>query len=619
MSLPSAEWPRARARPALLPHSESGMQDGPATMPAADDARQVLYLIPGYLVALGASAVLPYLIPHPAVGLLAHGAVLLVLLYHAVLCWGRPFRHVALAFAASALTQMVLSLWGAPALYRCLAFALPPLVGASFAWRIWRPSSRAAGVSSPELASLGRASDEGGPDAGQRVAALLGRLPSAWRVMAAWTREMRPKLWLPLRWERMGLSTRCLWRGGRSLAPWREIAALVGRAYSRARGLPCWGRMGAFVRRLFDRVRGLPWWGKMELLVGRLLQEVRRWPGWRGIGAWLGCLDPGTWTERWRALWSSWWLTPRWSTVRLMSLLVCLLAVGANVRMAPLSGARAASGGLLAGRPDQGMWGDLVGGRSAESVTLLGGQMVAGQPGQQEHVAERPSTRETGWLGPLSERTDVPDNGPGSDLPTDSVGETTGTIEPSRLAILGESALSGERALQGADELDRWGFTRRSPVVAVVVVAQPDNAEATPLANSPAGPSTATGNPYPYGQCTWYAKSKRPDLPWFSEEAGHAMNWADSARAYGFIVDQEPAVGAVAVFPQGADWANRFGHVAYVEEVGRDYLVLSECNVGCVEAYAGSSWWEGWHLCRYRRVSLDQMDSRVEYIHGRGE
>jgi surface antigen len=73
---------------------------------------------------------------------------------------------------------------------------------------------------------------------------------------------------------------------------------------------------------------------------------------------------------------------------------------------------------------------------------------------------------------------------------------------------------------------------------------------------------------FPYGQCTWYAASRR-DVTW----GGNAWEWyiaAAGIRPEGHI----PVQGAIAVFDVG--WS---GHVAYVEHVNPDgSFVVSEMN-----------------------------------------
>jgi surface antigen len=81
--------------------------------------------------------------------------------------------------------------------------------------------------------------------------------------------------------------------------------------------------------------------------------------------------------------------------------------------------------------------------------------------------------------------------------------------------------------------------------------------------------------PYPngkfaFGQCTWYAASRRP-VPW----TGNASQWYGNARAMGYSVGQTPEPGAFMVTWESAF----FGHVAYVEQVNEDgSFVVSEMN-----------------------------------------
>ena len=139
-------------------------------------------------------------------------------------------------------------------------------------------------------------------------------------------------------------------------------------------------------------------------------------------------------------------------------------------------------------------------------------------------------------------------------------------------------------------------------------------------ADRPGCPAAGYANPYTYGVCTWYVKEKRPDLPAFSGDAGMAMNWPDSAGMCGFRVDREPEVGAVIVFPAGANGADWGGHVAYVEEVAADSILISECNVTHNSLFNQRPWWwEGDYACAFRRISFERLNPEVQYIHGQEE
>lgn len=138
------------------------------------------------------------------------------------------------------------------------------------------------------------------------------------------------------------------------------------------------------------------------------------------------------------------------------------------------------------------------------------------------------------------------------------------------------------------------------------------------LAEHPACPFASYANLYPRGFCTWHAKELRPDLPSFVWDAGLADNWPWAAERCGFSVNIVPAVGAVIVYPSGANGAFPGGHVGYVVEVGADYLVSSECNTSQSRVRPGVSYWyEAGHLCTYRYLSLDRIDPRVRFIHRR--
>lgn len=84
--------------------------------------------------------------------------------------------------------------------------------------------------------------------------------------------------------------------------------------------------------------------------------------------------------------------------------------------------------------------------------------------------------------------------------------------------------------------------------------------------------SDSSGNTYAPGNCTWYAKSRRPDLP---NSLGNANTWYARAEALGWNVGSIPKKGAIGTTTSG--WA---GHVVYVEGVSLDgkYATISEMN-----------------------------------------
>lgn len=77
-----------------------------------------------------------------------------------------------------------------------------------------------------------------------------------------------------------------------------------------------------------------------------------------------------------------------------------------------------------------------------------------------------------------------------------------------------------------------------------------------PIKSSPQGDSS--GNMYEPGQCVWYVKNRRPDLP---NNLGNATSWLYNAQAQGLATGTEPRAGAVG-------WTS--GHVVYIESVNAD-------------------------------------------------
>ncbi|MBW3568882.1 CHAP domain-containing protein [Candidatus Parcubacteria bacterium] len=79
--------------------------------------------------------------------------------------------------------------------------------------------------------------------------------------------------------------------------------------------------------------------------------------------------------------------------------------------------------------------------------------------------------------------------------------------------------------------------------------------------------ASSAGNTYYRGYCTWYAKSKRPDLP---NSLGNANTWYSRAQALGLPTGSVPKPGAIG--QQGM-------HVVYVEKVNGDGTIfVSEMN-----------------------------------------
>ncbi len=79
------------------------------------------------------------------------------------------------------------------------------------------------------------------------------------------------------------------------------------------------------------------------------------------------------------------------------------------------------------------------------------------------------------------------------------------------------------------------------------------------------------GHTFPKGYCTWYVAQKLHGLvKW----GGNAKNWLANSKAYGAVVDMDPAPGTIVV----TNDSKKYGHVAYVEKVTDHSIVVSEMN-----------------------------------------
>lgn len=113
---------------------------------------------------------------------------------------------------------------------------------------------------------------------------------------------------------------------------------------------------------------------------------------------------------------------------------------------------------------------------------------------------------------------------------------------------------------------------------------------------------------YPWGQCTWWAATRRADIGKPIPGWGNAATWAGSAASAGYTVDGSPSAGSVIVFQPGVLGASAdYGHVAMVEEVrGDGSILISESNA------------LGLGVVSTREISASQLaaaGSGIRYIH----
>lgn len=97
---------------------------------------------------------------------------------------------------------------------------------------------------------------------------------------------------------------------------------------------------------------------------------------------------------------------------------------------------------------------------------------------------------------------------------------------------------------------------------------------------------------YPVGQCTWYAFNRVKQLGKSVDDyMGNGGEWATKGKALGYEVSQKPKAGWLISFKPGVAGSDaRYGHVAFVEVVRPEGILISEGNV-----YGGT-------VISYRRV-----------------
>lgn len=105
------------------------------------------------------------------------------------------------------------------------------------------------------------------------------------------------------------------------------------------------------------------------------------------------------------------------------------------------------------------------------------------------------------------------------------------------------------------------------PKVVQPVARTTGTAKPASTAKTVSSRGSSAGNTYSSGYCTWYAKTRRPDMP---NNLGNADTWVARASAQGLPTGSAPRAGAIG--QQGM-------HVVYVESVNGDGTVtISEMN-----------------------------------------
>jgi surface antigen len=115
---------------------------------------------------------------------------------------------------------------------------------------------------------------------------------------------------------------------------------------------------------------------------------------------------------------------------------------------------------------------------------------------------------------------------------------------------------------------------------------------------------------FAYGQCTWLAYNKRPDIVNYGAEHNgfyhwDGWEWSGHARVEGYSVTRKPRKGDIAVWQAHVAGAGSKGHLAYVR------ALYSKGRVGIVEMN-----WNGIKDAHRRTLPKSQV-KKLEFIHRR--
>lgn len=95
------------------------------------------------------------------------------------------------------------------------------------------------------------------------------------------------------------------------------------------------------------------------------------------------------------------------------------------------------------------------------------------------------------------------------------------------------------------------------------------------------GKNYNTSGSYPVGQCTWYAYNRVRQLGGSVDDfMGNGGEWGATAKKLGYKTSSTPKAGYLVSFLPGvAGSSSIYGHVAFVEAVGPNGILVSEGNV----------------------------------------
>lgn len=152
---------------------------------------------------------------------------------------------------------------------------------------------------------------------------------------------------------------------------------------------------------------------------------------------------------------------------------------------------------------------------------------------------------------------------------------------------LGRIAMSSNITWQGLAQHNNIGDPNLLyPGQTICLPGGSSNQQAVHPAAQPAPSSGSTGssNPYPYGQCTYWADERYHTLhgiyvPWMTNS--DAWKWTMRANEYHWNVSSTPSIGAIINLQAGTQGSGGYGHVAIVENIlANGHIMTSNMNWG---------------------------------------
>ena len=155
----------------------------------------------------------------------------------------------------------------------------------------------------------------------------------------------------------------------------------------------------------------------------------------------------------------------------------------------------------------------------------------------------------------------------------------TETSQIKRVSDGAASRSEGRTALKElASTSNNGGWQLGDTSASMDAVLMDQDSSALPANFNPNHATGDVGNAYEFSQCTWwvYVRRHQLGLP-AGSHMGNGCQWADSARALGYWVDNTPRhVGDIIVFAAGQEGSDSYyGHVAIVEKINDDGSIVT--------------------------------------------